>query len=111
MEKKNFHITKDIFKDRFIYRLSIPEKIKYELTSSNEIEEIYVPRILLGMEIEIPKKKVVYDNNTGSYIDYKIAITIFKESYIKNNTCVIEDISKFEETHNKAYDLLISTLN
>ena len=111
MEKENLSITKDYAKDRFVYRLHLPEKIEFRLTDDG-MKEIYTPNHLLGIEMKIPKKKIIYgeDGTVFDFDDYVIH-KMYTKKYIDSHTNIIEDESKFEETHNKAYELLISKLN
>jgi hypothetical protein len=107
---QNMHITKDLSNNKFVYRLCIPENIRYELINDN-VEKIRKPQCLLGVEIKIPKKKVVYDTNTSKYIDYSYAVIIYDESYLNEHTHIIDDEEKFQETHELAYKLLLSHIN
>lgn len=96
----NFSYIRDcsrgLHKDRFVYRYTLPKTSSFE-------------GLTLGIYIDVPLKKVVYAN--GEFTHYHIAMFVCKQSYLDEHTSLIDDTDKFEETHRKAYHILLTEIN
>lgn len=91
--------------DVFIYTMKTPNGIKHWVdingNTSSHIEEGKT----LKVNINVPKKKVV--STPTDIMDIGEALIIMKLDYVKEHTIEIDDVDKFEETHEKGYNILM----
>lgn len=103
MDDKNFNI--DRIGDVFIYTMNIPSKVVNRINNDKTgVLEEFIDKKTLNVNINVPKKKIVICG--GESLNYDESVTIFNSNYINNNTVVVDDIGKFDETHKKAYKIL-----
>jgi hypothetical protein len=90
--------------DVFIYSMITPPTFLYKTNNNLDIIKEFVDKKTLKVNIKIPTKKIVICGD--DIIDYDKALNIMNFYYIKEHTLEIDDVDKFEETHEKGFNLL-----
>jgi hypothetical protein len=110
MEKLQFKYERELGKDIFVYSISMKGEIIHRMVGIEEgnpiVKEERIDNKTIRLNLKVPKKKVVYCTDTSSLMDYEEAELIYKKEYLEKYTRIIDDVDKFEETHQKGYKML-----
>ena len=110
MEKLNFKYKRELGTNIFSYSMIMKGESIYRMVNTDgnnpTIKEDRTSNKIIKLILKVPKKKVVWSTDTWTYMGYDMAIKIYKEKYLKKYTKIVDDKDKFEETHQKGYNIL-----